>query len=388
MTVSGKNAVSLETLGEEMTNLVAAGDAAGGADRLRALVAHEDDRRRRNANRPYEDRVPPLLAALPDDVVGAVFDELTSAEARRALFDNHTRAKPVRIAAILAAMRPERAAPVVEAMSLGMDAPLEMARALPHIPKAALCPLLAHVHPTSLAHLLCQMTVDDQRHLLAAAGPDTTVALLASVTEERGRVTDARAARMLARLPWQTQKAVLERLVPALQDRLTTALRHLDTGPLSGLSDRQARLYLKEVFLEEATFALIRSAPDISADTLAALDASLAANLLTAIAASEPALAADLLRGLDTYTLLGFRLVDGERRPRREPVAQVSAGVVAALDLQAPPALSLLRLLPDATLEAILDRLPSARCMEILNVLSRDGPAPRLGPHLRTGGEC
>jgi len=154
---------------------------------------------------------------------------------------------------------------------------------------------------------------------------------------------------------------------------MTTALRHLDAGPLSGLSDRGTHLYLTEMSVEQAAFALTRSAPDTAAAALAALDASLAAALLTAIAASEPALAADLLRGLDTDILLGFRLVDcGLRRPCREPFARISAGIVAALDLQAPPVLSLLRLLPDATLEAILDRLPSARRREVLDVLDHD----------------
>lgn len=369
--------VSLETLVEEMANLVAAGDPAGATDWLRGLIAHEDDLRRRNRLRPYEDRVPPLLVALPDDVAGAVFDELTPAEARRALFDNYTRVKPTRIAAILAGMHPERAAAVVEAMSLGVDAPVEMARALPHIPETALGPLLAHVHPASLSRLVREMEVNDQGRLLAAAEPDTAAGLLACIAEEGGRVAEARAARMLSRLPRQVQKAVLERLAPALRDRLATALRHLDTGPLAGFSGRRARLYLTELPVEEASFALARSAPDTAVAAMAALDASLAATLLTAIAASQPALAADLLRGLDTDTLLGFRLVDGERRPRREPFAQVSAGVVAALDLQAPPTLSLLRLLPDATLEAILDRLPGARRTEMVRVLGRDYLVPQ-----------
>jgi len=330
--------VSLEALVEEITNLVAAGDPAGAADWLRALMAHEDDLQRRNVMRPYEDRVPPLLAALPDDVAGAVFDELTPAEARRALFDNY----------------------------------LEIARALPRIPETALESLLAHVHPASLARLVHEMPVGDQMRLLAAADLDTVAALLSSVVENGGRVVEARAARMLSRLSRQAQTVVGERLGSVLRDRLMTMLRHLDTGPLSGLSSRRARLYLTEVSVEHAAFALARSTPDTSAAALATLDASLAATMLTAIAASEPALAADLLRGLDTDTLLGFRLVGGERRPRWEPFAQVSAGIVAALDLRAPPALSMLRLLPDAALEAILDRLPSARRREVLDVLGRD----------------
>jgi len=49
---------------EEMTNLVAAGDPAGAADWLRGLMAYEDDLRRRNLMRPYEDRVTPLLVTL------------------------------------------------------------------------------------------------------------------------------------------------------------------------------------------------------------------------------------------------------------------------------------------------------------------------------------
>ena len=381
--------ISLETLIEEMTGLVADDDPPGAADWLRALVAHEDDLRRRNLMRPYEDRVPPLLAALSNGVAGAVFDELTPAEAQHALFDNYTRVKPALIAAILAAMRPERAAAVVEAMSLGVDAPLEMARALPHVPETALGPLLAHVHPASLARLVREMEVETQGRLLAAADPDTAAALLTNIAEAGGRVADARAARMLSHLPRQAQTAILERLlptptlshggresIPVLQDRLTIALRHLDSGPLAGLSGRRARLYLTEMPVEQGAFALARSAPDTAVAALAELDAPLAAALLTAIAASEPALAADLLRGLDTDTLLGFRLVDGERCPHQQPFAQVSAGIVAALDLQAPPALSLLRLLPDATLEAILDRLPSARRREVLDLLDRDDLVP------------
>jgi len=373
--------ISLEVLVEEITNLVAAGDPAGAADWLRSLMAHEDDLRLRNLMRPYEDRVPPLLAALPDNVVGAAFDELTPAESRRAFFDNYTRVKPPLVAAILAVMCPERAAVVVEAMSLGVDAPLEMARALPHvglISETALGLLLAHVHPASLARLVREMELGDQGRLLAAADQDTVAALLASVTDGNGRVAEARAARMLSSLPRQAQPAILEQLDPALQDRLTIALRHLNAGPLSGLSDRQSRLYLTEAPLRKAAFALTRSAPDTAAIALATLDAPLAAALLTIIAASEPALAADLLRGLDTDTLLGFRLVDcALRRPRREPFAQVSAGIVAALDLQSPPALSMLRLLPDATLEPVLDRLPSAQRSEVLGVLGRDDLVPQ-----------
>ena len=364
---------SLETLIEETTNLVAAGDPARAADWLRGLMAYEDGLRQRDPMRPYENRVPSLLAALPDDVVGAVFDEFTPAEARRALFDNYTRVRPARSAAILAVMRAERAAAVVEVMSLGVDAPLKMARVLPHIPGMALGALLAHTHPACLARLVLEMPADAQEYLLAATDLDTAAALLSSVMEDGGRVAAARAARMLCGLPHQAQTELLERLGPVLQDRLTTALRHLDASPLSGLNGRRTRLYLTESPAKEAAFALARSAPDTAAAALAALDASLAATLLTAVAASEPALAADLLRGLDTDILLGFRPVDhGLRRPRREPFAQVSADVVAALDLQSPPALSLLRLLPEATLEAILDQLPSARHREVLSLLGRD----------------
>ena len=369
--------INLETLVEEMRHLAAAGSPAGAADWLRGLIAHEDDLRRRNMMRPYEDRVPPLLVALPDDVVGVVFDELTPAEARRALFDNYTRVKPTRIAAVLAAMRPQRAAAVVEAMSLGVDAPLEMARALPKIPPVALGSLLPHVHPASLVRLVREMPVGDRKRLFAAAGLDTAAVLLASIVENGGCVAEARATRMLSRLPRQVQTSILERLAPALRARLTAALHHLNAGPLSGLSRRRARLYLTEVSVEEAAFALARSAPDTSAAALAALDGSLAATLLTAIAASQPALATDLLRGLDTDILIGFRIVGGERYPRREPFAQVSAGIVAVLDLQSPPALSLLRLLPDATLEPILDRLPSVRRREVLDVLARDDLVPQ-----------
>jgi len=369
--------INLETLVEEMRHLAAAGDPAGAADWLRGLIAHEDDLRRRNMMRPYEDRVPPLLVALPDDVVGVVFDELTPTEARRALFDNYTRVKPTCTAAVLAAMRPQRAAAVVEAMSLGVDAPLEMARALPQIPPAALGSLLPHVHPASLVRLVREMPVGDRKRLLAAADLDTAAVLLASIVENGGCVAEARATRMLSRLPRQVQTSILEWLAPALRARLTAALHHLNAGPLSGLSRRRARLYLTEVSVEEAAFALARSAPDTSAAALAALDGSLAATLLTAIAASQPALATDLLRGLDTDILIGFRIVGGERYPRREPFAQVSAGIVAVLDLQSPPALSLLRLLPDATLEPILDRLPSVRRREVLDVLARDDLVPQ-----------
>ena len=301
------------------------------------------------------------------------------------IFDNHTCVKPARIATILAAMRPERAAAVVEAMSLGVDAPLEMAHALSHvglISETALSSLLAYVHPASLARLVREMELDDQGRLLAAADPDTAAALVTSIMEDNGSVSEARAARMLSRLPRQAQTVILERLDPVLQSRLSIALRHLNVGPLSALGGRRAHLYLTEVSVEQAAFTLARSAPDTAATALAALDASLAATLLITIAASEPALAADLLRGLDTDTLLEFCLVDGERNLRREPLAQVSAGVVAALDLQAPPALSLLRLLPDATLEAILDRLPSARRREVLGVLGHGqetGPSPGEG---------
>ncbi|MDY6877416.1 MAG: hypothetical protein SWK90_14605 [Chloroflexota bacterium] len=370
--------VSLETLDEEMTDLVAAGDSAGAADWLRRLMAQEDDLRRHNLMHSYEDRVPPLLAALPDDVLGAVFDELTPAEARRALFDNYTRIKPTRFARILAVMRAERAAAVVEAMSLGMDAPPEMARVLPHIPEMALGALLAHTHPASLARLMREMAADAQGYLLAAASLDTTAILLTSVTEGNGRVAEARAARMLSRLPRQTQTAILKRLDPTLGARLAATLHHLNTGPLSGLNGDRGRLYLIEAPVEQAAFALARSAPDTAVTALAALDASLAATLLTAIAASEPALAADLLRGLDTNTLLGFRpAAHGSRRPRWEPFAQVSTSIVAALDLKAPPVSSLLRLLPDAILEAILDRLTSTRRREVLSVLSRDDLGPQ-----------
>ncbi len=193
--------ISLETLVGEITDLVADGDPAGAADWLRAIMAHGDDLRRRDTMRPYEDRVPPLLAALPDNVAGAVFDELTPAEARRALFDSHTRVEPALIATILAAMRAERAAAVVEAMSLGVGAPLEMARALPHVPEMALSSLLAHVHPASLARLVREMGLDGQGRLLAAADPDTAAALLMNIAEDDGRVAEARAARMLYTLP-------------------------------------------------------------------------------------------------------------------------------------------------------------------------------------------
>ncbi len=368
---------SLETLIEETTNLVAAGDPARAAGWLRGLMAYEDSLRQRDPMHHYENRAPSLLAALPDDVAGAVFDEFTPAEARRALFDNYTRVKPSRFAAILAHMRSERAAAIVEVMSLGADAPLKMARVLPHIPEMALGALLAHTHPACLARLVLEMPAGAQGYLLAAADLDTAAALLSSVMEDGGRVATARAARMLCGLSHQAQMEFLERLGPVLRDRLTTALRHLDASPLSGLNGRRTRLYLTESPAKEAAFALARSAPDTAAAALAALDASLAATLLTAVAASEPTLAADLLRGLDTNILLGFRLVDGEHRPRREPFVQVSAGIVAVLDLQSPPALSLLRLLPEATLEAILDQLPSAQHREVLSLLGRDERSER-----------
>lgn len=314
-----------------------------------------------------------LVKEMPD---GVSFDELTLAEARHILFDDCARASPARAAAVLSAMRPERAAAVVEAMSLGVDAPPEMARVWSHISEESLGALLARVHPASLSRLAREMELDDQSRLLAVAGWDTSAALLACIAEEDGRVAEARAARMLSRLPWQIQAAILERLSPVLRARLTLALRHSNGGPLSGLNRRQSRLYLIETSLEEAVFALTRSSPDTAADALATLDAPRAAAALAAIAASEPALAADLLRGLDTDTLLGFRVgfrvAGGERAPCWEPCARVSAGVVAEFDLQAPPALSLLRLLPDATLGAILDRLPPLRRGEVLGALERD----------------
>jgi len=303
---------------------------------------------------------------------GVLFDELTVAEARHILFDDCARVSPARVAAALSAMRPERAAARVEAMSLGVEAPLEMACVWPHISEEALRALLARVHPASLARLAREMELDDQSRLLAVAGRDTSAALLACIAEEDGRVAEARAARILSRLSWQIQAAILERLSPVLRARLTLALRHSNGGPLSGLSRRQARLYLIETSLEEAIFALTRSSPDTAADALATLDAPRAAAALAAIAASEPALAADLLRGLDTDTLVGFRAAGGERTPCWEPCARVSAGVVAEFDLQAPPALSLLRLLPDATLGAILDRLSPLRRREVLGALERD----------------
>jgi len=310
-----------------------------------------------------------LVKEMPD---GVSFDELTLAEARHILFDDCARLRPARAAAVLSAMRPERAAAVVEAMSLGVDAPLEMARALPHVPDVALGPLLARVHPASLARLMLEMELDDRGRLLAAVGRDAAAALLTCVAENGGRVAEARAARMLSPLSWRVQTEILERLDPVLRARMTIALRHLDSGPLSGLSDCQARLYLTEASLKEVVFALTHSAPDTAADALATLDASRSAAALAAIAASEPALAADLLCGLDADTLLEFRAVDGERIPRRKPFAQIAAGIVAVLNLQAPPALSLLRLLPDATLEVILDRLPRARRREVLGLLARE----------------
>lgn len=299
-------------------------------------------------------------------------DELAPAQVRRALSDDCACADPACLATALAAMRPERAAAVVEAMSLGVDTPLEMARALPRVSGAALRSLLTHVHPASLARLAREMGLDDQAHLLAEAGRDTAAALLVYITEDGGRVADARAARMLSQLSWQAQTAILERLDLPLRTRLTAALRRSDAGLLSGLSRRQARLYLTESPLKEAVFALTRSAPDVAADALATLDASRVAASLTAIAASDPALAVALLRGLDTDTLVGFRAAGGERTPCWEPCARVSAGVVAEFDLQAPPALSLLRLLPDATLGAILDRLSPLRRREVLGALERD----------------
>ncbi|MEA3341758.1 MAG: hypothetical protein U9R15_17475 [Chloroflexota bacterium] len=313
-----------------------------------------------------------IVGLVKEIMDGVPFDELALAEARHILFDDCARASPAHAATVLSAMRLERAAAVVEAMSLGVDAPPEMARVWPHIPGEALGALLARVHPASLARLAREMESDDQARLLAVAGRGTTAALLARIAEDDGRVAKARAARMLSRLPWQDQTTILGRLSPVMRARLTPALRHSNGGPLSGLNRRQARLYLIEASLEEAVFALIRSSPDTAADALATLDAPRAAAALAAIAASEPTLAADLLRGLDTDTLLGFRAAGGERTPCWEPCARVSASVVAEFDLQAPPALSLLRLLPDATLGAILDRLSPLRREEILGALERD----------------
>lgn len=301
----------------------------------------------------------------------AAFDELTPVEVRRALLDNFTGVGPACVAATLATMDPERAAAFVEVMSLGVDAPPEMARILPHVSETALRSLLACVHPASLARLAREMELDNQARILSEAGRDTAAALLAYIAEGGGRVADARAARMLSQLSWQAQTAILECLDLSIRTRLMTALRRLDAGPLPSLSRCQACLYLAESPLEEVVFALTRSAPDAAADALATLDAPRAAAVLTAIAASNPALAVALLRGLDTDTLVGFSAVAGERIPRWEPFARASASIVAELDLQAPPVLLLLRLLPAATLEAIIGLLSSARCREILDLLGR-----------------
>ena len=326
-----------------LTHALATGDASVAAAATEQLISAEDALLQSNLLKPYEDRLPELVATAPLEHVAAMLDQLPVALQRRVLFGNYARIPDPRLRSLLAAMTPGAAGRLVNAMSVGIDAPREMARLLAD-GGPELGPALAQVHAAALLRLLDELPLPRQR-ALARLLPEAARAAVSAKLAERGNPVLLR---------WLEQ--LLGGAGPALPaDPAIRAL--LSAGPL-----------------DAAAAAFARSDYTALHEHLRNLPSSRTAALLQAVARAEPQTAAHLLGAANRRLLL--RPPAPLRPPDEWPRDGLAARVLGACDPADPGTRSLVQALAPEELELLLPHLPLERRSVVQELAAADEALP------------
>lgn len=342
------------------------GEAAG---LFQQLIGEEDELVLANRLKPYEDKVPQVLGALPAETAGAMLDRVSTQQAKRALFGNYTRIPDGRLHTLLATMQPERAARLVEGMAVGIDSPREMARVLAGLPGNALGAVIRATHPAAVVRLLEELEPQDQTRVVRSAGPDSASAIIEVLLAEENAVYAAWAAQLLRGLDPPSRATIRARL----PDQRRQALTRWTGVVLATQALREVRASLEEAPVHAAAAALGQTYPPRAAQALRTMGAARAAVLLQHLAEDDPDLAADLLEAINTRILLR------PPQPGKTPAWWLhecpAAGILEALELTPPAAQALLRAVRREQLELILQHVSAQRQAEISRCLE----APQVG---------
>lgn len=321
-------ALAVEEAASALLTALDAGDAGAAAAATERLAATEDSLLLRNVLKPYEDRLPRVIASADLVRVAGMLELLPVAVQRRVLFGNYARIPDARLRELLAVMSPAAIGRLINATAVGLDAPREMARILSGADEG-LGPGLAAAHPAAVLRLLDEVPPAGQRTLCRLAG-ERAVEGIAALVEARGNPVVTR---------WFDQ------------------LR--GTGQLPVATDPQQATVLAAADLDEAAVALAGSDYGRLHEAFRTLRPARAAALLQRIARSDPRAAADLLAATNRRILL--------RPPRpARPVDEwprdgLAARVLGACDPGAPATGALVRALPPAELDLLLPHLPLQR---------------------------
>ncbi len=324
-----------------LTDALRSGDAAVAAAATEQLVSAEDTLLQGNLLKPYEDRLPELVATAPLEHVAAMLDQLTVALQRRVLFGNYARIPDSRLRSLLAAMQPAAAGRLVNAMSVGIDAPREMARLLAD-GGPELTPVLASVHPAALLRLLDELPFPRQQALARLLPEPARVAVSTALVQRGNPVL----------LRWFDQLLGAAE-PPAANDRATHAL--LSSGPL----DAAATVFARTDYTSLS-------------EHLRNLPSQRAAALLQTVARADPRTAAHLLAAANRRLLL--RPPAQLRAPDTWPRDGLAARVLGACAPEDPATRQLVQALAPEELELLLPHLPLER-RSVFEELSADAEA-------------
>jgi len=305
-----------------------ADDPVAAAAAVERLVAAEDALLDGNLLKPYEDRLPQLVAWADAGRVAGMLERLPVALQRRVLFGNYARIPDARLRSLLAAMTPNAAARLVTAMAVGLDAPREMARVLTS-GEEDLRPVLQLTHPAALLRFLDELPAAGQRVLHRRAG---------------GRGTQEIAALIAAR-----DNRVVTRWFTALEQ---------GTGP-SGRIDAALLRLLASGRLDAAAAELATFDHEDVHRAFRELKPARAAALLQRLARTDPRTSADLLAAANRRILLrppvAARPVDEWPRDGR------AARILGTCDPEDLGTVALVCALAPAELELLLPHLPLQR---------------------------
>ena len=277
--------------------------ATEGAARLVSLIEREDELLAANELKPYEDRVAPVIMALPADACARVLESLPAAVRKRALFGSYTRIPDTRLGPILTAMDPGAAAEVVAGMSVGLDSPREMSRVLSGLETRGWRRLAPHVHPAAMIRLLRELAPPDQRRLAGSAGPEAAAAVASVLLEGGNRVEQAWAGHLLAALPAQEREGALATLPASARE----VARQAASAPVPVAGQRTLatiRDYLEAAEEEDATSTLASVHPALAGPALRGIGPRRGSSLLARLAEHDAGLAAGLLEACNARILL------------------------------------------------------------------------------------
>ena len=355
MTAAGRR---LEGDAAALLERISSAAPTDGAALLVSLIEEEDELLAANELKPYEDRVAPLVSALPAEACARVLEQVAAGVRKRALFGSYTRVPDERLAAILAVMDPEAAAEIVAGMSVGLDSPREMARVLGELDPSAWRRLAVHVHPAATIRLLRELAPPDQRRLAGSAGPEAIAGVASVLMASGNRVDEAWAGHLLAALATEERDAALATLpASAHPDARRAAAAPV---PVAGERTLAAiRDYLESAPEEEAAATLASVHPALAGPALRGIGPRRGSSLLTRLAEHDAGLAAGLLEACNAQILL--------RPPRPgEPVAWwlhdcPAAAFLEALDLEHPGSALLLGAIRPESLEPMLHHVSPDR---------------------------